>query len=322
MAWFQMWPLLRDDRGALIGQERAGDPLRGLWHDRKRPFEVPWAKLTPLVMVVGFAMMAWARGGFSVSTRQMVSFLCVYGIAFTCMHLAFRRAAKTPGSAIWKRVWSGIAWLAAYRHCGACGYSLGEVEPDGDGIATCPECGSAWHRDRWTHAGRDPREDREMLAWLRMRRGGRRDGFDDRGLPVALREVWSPRWLCNDAFPPEVRGRVRARLVRLAWRRIGWMSAVAIGAWIAGVAALMRWRDPVPRYWWLHLGLIGAITGVMLAGVIYVIVRTAARSSEVRDVSLDEGRCPSCGEGLEGRKAEFDGCVTCAPCRHAWRRNE
>jgi uncharacterized Zn finger protein (UPF0148 family) len=314
------WPLVRDDHGALIPEERAADPLRGLWHDRTRPFEIPWGNILWPLGFLGWFYLFWVPSRPVFNGVRDLWPLVIYVAYFAGWIVYMRRSAKRPGSSFWMAVWSRIAWLAAYRHCGACGYSLAEVEPGGDGFATCPECGSAWHRDRWTLEGRDPRQDRALLAWLRRSHDTKRNGFDDRGLPITMRVGWMPRWIGDAWVPPDMRSRVRERLARVARRRIAWMGATALVAWVVAFVVLMRVRDPLPRDWWSDFQVIGVITWMMYMGVLYVIVRTSVRSTDVRAAVIDEDRCPSCGEGLAGRETQFDGCVTCGRCLHAWRR--
>lgn len=40
---------------------------------------------------------------------------------------------------------SVIAAMLAERRCASCAYDLSATAPDPDGLATCPECGAAWH---------------------------------------------------------------------------------------------------------------------------------------------------------------------------------
>lgn len=42
-----------------------------------------------------------------------------------------------------------IAGALRRLRCGACGYSLAEVEPEQDGCRCCPECGAAWQVETW-----------------------------------------------------------------------------------------------------------------------------------------------------------------------------
>ena len=34
--------------------------------------------------------------------------------------------------------------VCKHGYCASCGYSMVQLEPDGDGCTVCPECGSAW----------------------------------------------------------------------------------------------------------------------------------------------------------------------------------
>ncbi|MEK6701903.1 MAG: hypothetical protein AABZ53_06545 [Planctomycetota bacterium] len=328
---------LRDDRGEALTQLGRFDKRDGLWHDRERPFlamSVPLEKywraaiyaLWPYVPYVLLGLYAFWWWGTSRGTRPPPSLgVFLVWILLVGTHEGFRSWwARRPDGHRARELWVPIAWLCAHRVCGVCGYEMKEIEPGADGIAVCPECGAAWHRDRWTMAGNNPRANDELVGLIEGRplaRVGMSD-VDDRGVPAAIARGFYPRWMNDARVPADVRDDLRARIRAVGARRARLFNVFGLPIWL-GVVAFMMWSaDPLPRDRWATLQVFTLTTGLFYLVLMYVAVRAGIGKGRIKRESLNLGRCPNCGEGLGSGVVGFDGCEACARCGRAWKHAE
>lgn len=305
---------LRDDRGQPLTQLGQFDLRDGLWHDHQRPWHAAvWPVATNAAVMLYLAWMTWRGNWTTPSAWQTVLFVVfLVGIVW---------ASRRPTSSMRRRVWGPIAWLCAYRVCGACGYGLGAIEPEADGIAVCPECGAAWHRDRWTMEGLDARESKDLLKLIEGNPFGKMgtSAIDDRGVPIEPAQGFYPRWVRGFSVPAEVRKEVRDQLRQVGAGRVVVFNAIALPLWAGAIALMMLSNAPLPRDWWGMLVLFTLVTGLLYVLLLYLAVKSAVSSGRIRATALEVGRCPNCGETLGSGRVEFDGCEVCSKCRRAWK---
>jgi hypothetical protein len=313
---------LRDDRGMVLATVEPEHRREGLWQDRKKPWwSSPVWRWLSFLPVVGFvAYITWSRGW----SPQPIPWLVVaLGVVLFGPRVSTRGSVRRLCSNAKRLAWGPIAWLSAYRHCGACGYSLAEVEAGEDGCAMCPECGAAWHRDRWTMAGQNPRENSELVGLLGGAGWGRQSTanafvLDDRGVPFKAPEGAYPKWVSAGGTDGSARERVRRGLNAAGNRWLVVAACVWVPVWAGLVALMVSWAQPFPREWWSQVFLFTVLVGLLGLLMLYLVRRVSISDSVIRRVSLGEGLCPCCGGAMSG-DAGFDGCVACRRCSRAWR---
>ena len=208
------------------------------------------------------------------------------------------------------------ATLVAVGRCGSCGYPMIGSMRGADACVECPECGAAWHSDRMVFV-EDPAA-RPRIT-LRLRSIRTRDVFasiitDDRGVLLGKTVGW-PGALSAADLPPQFHEAISSRLEarRRAQRRIPF---AALGVcWLLAVAAVAVRDDPADS----RLPLVVTILTPIALAVAYIIYRSSVPSRHVRSVFLDLCCCPECNSLLPAGKPEFDGCILCTGCKHAWR---
>jgi ssDNA-binding Zn-finger/Zn-ribbon topoisomerase 1 len=205
------------------------------------------------------------------------------------------------------------ASLLANRRCGSCAFELDPGTKDSHGLVTCPECGAAWHTDRFM-----PPELAPKLAGMSMpaQLTGRVacSPADDRGVAcTALDE--------NDSrLRPVIGGAmiksIAVDLAGLRRKRAGALFVIALGVGvIVPLVALAGLEDQD-----LAIGMSLVVAAfLVLVGLIQLGRTTFA---ETRATWLAHGRCPCCAASLLELEARFDACVTCPGCARAWRINE
>lgn len=228
--------------------------------------------------------------------------------------LRFRRARATlPQSPL-------AAFLSAHRFCGACGYDLHSVEPHPDGCAVCPECGGAWHRDRFVLQDRDPRASSTIGALAAAGHGLADDRTcDDRGVPLDHSVGWPPKWL-NE---PSADRSIAQQLTHLATTRRRtfrkrWMVPASI-AWAALCAAIVLITDErEPEM----LTVVAIVTMLIFALTFYAVERIWIDHAMARPAVDIFGGCNNCGALLPANPPPtFDSCVVCSACQRAWMRS-
>ncbi|MDX2146416.1 MAG: hypothetical protein SFZ23_02750 [Planctomycetota bacterium] len=201
------------------------------------------------------------------------------------------------------------------------------VDPEADGCAACPECGAAWHRDRWTMENQDvtARADIDKLPTHDFELGYKLI-CDDRGVPIAMQTFSLGSWTRSSAVDPESRDRVLAEARITRARHIRWALAVAVPTWIALMIWVSLVRPPPYADYWRTLTLIGVVTALIIALLAYFVSRTEVPAAAARALILRHGACPSCGARLpilnqRDEPPTFDGATPCRNCGRAWKLN-
>ena len=214
--------------------------------------------------------------------------------------------------------------------CGSCGYSLGQLAPEGDGCLKCPECGAAWKahrvtRPHWNASERAPAYRAPWwMRWIGLVPSDRQLlGRDARG---AYFRVIDKRLR---VLPPRKResiGADRRRQIkdRLSWIGLGWRWLVAIVP--IGLACLMGlgvwyWagRPASQGVDWANI--IAGIVAIFFAVSAVLIVRGHGfcpgekRGAAIAGFAL----CGSCRRQMARDKRKEDGCTNCTGCGAAWR---
>lgn len=212
------------------------------------------------------------------------------------------------------------ASMARAGTCGTCGFGLTDLGVEADGCVACPECGSAWHQDRWRT--RHPNAVALALRAVESSFSGARatQAVDDRGAllttPMDARAAWLADLL---RLPTRTLSSLDALLVRNLWRakeRVLQRFA-AHGFPAAALVTATSWfviGDPETR-------LFGTIfIGVAaFAMVILAMLAVAPNYIDVRQLAITHLRCPYCGVPLDlNQRRQFDGCIQCATCTAAW----
>jgi hypothetical protein len=166
-------------------------------------------------------------------------------------------------------------------------------------------------------AGRDLLENRVFLGMLQ--------GVvsvadaDDRGVPCDAAGGWFPPWAWSDRVDAAVRQAVRDEVAGRAWLRFV-IGVAGVGvAWIVGISVFVAVRNPLPQDWWLDLMSFSIVTALIGVAIGYLLYRIAGRARDRRAASLRVSRCMNCGDVLAAAPG-FDGCVACAGCGRAWKR--
>jgi hypothetical protein len=260
-------------------------------------------------VIVAWAVWDFVRNPGAFTWRQLlggVPFLAIWPVVHWYMK---PRKGRPILSALATR-------LAAHRRCGACGYDLRRTEPEGDGCVVCPECGGAWHMDRFVLEDQDPRES-AVLAKL-MAQGHmtpREEMSDDRGEALDRAIKWPPVWLNAETTPRAEAEELR----RVGRRKLGrfyrFAGPAALVVW-GGLAVLFLSRATERETDLIVMTCVatGVITGIALyaAARIYM-------DREMRRKADLLGLCNNCGRLLPDVAPAFDGCVVCGGCKRAWR---
>lgn len=160
-------------------------------------------------------------------------------IFFFTMALVIPLARMSLASLNTSRLTPLAAQLTAHGVCGACGYDLRACGVQADGCVVCPECGAAWHRDRFV-LGEKPKLESPSLRALVKKGHVTKDwheAADDRGMLLDQHLRWPPCWLGTGKAPPELEERFVAA-ARMRIRRF-WKVAIptAIVLWAVAVPA-------------------------------------------------------------------------------------
>jgi hypothetical protein len=299
-----------DDAGFVDDRGLAFNPAPSellVEHMRPRRAIVALAMRVVGLMALGWLVFSFARSPKLPTVGHLVAVVVV--LAFPLL------VARLANGGARRRLPSVMAHLAAHCHCGNCGYDLRKLEREGDSCVVCPECGAAWHSDRFVLADQEPK-DSETLQKL-LSRGGAGESeseCDDRGLMLDGPVKWPPRWIDSATTPPDAAARLSTEMQR---RRRRWLSIAVPGAlvvWAGAVYGLsLINREP--------LGLIIVVTGLIGLTGLYAITRVYVDRAMLRVPVDDLGLCNNCGRPLpEGSSPAFDGCTVCSKCGRAWLR--
>jgi len=196
------------------------------------------------------------------------------------------------------------------RLCGACGFSIGEFEPEEDGCVRCPECGAAWDLALWEDFLRVERAG--MLKDLKKRHRKRSCLYDGRGQMMQVLTQQSEESRAEE---------VRKRPTRLAlWD--GFLLLLILLILVAGVAGSIGLAVNFQQTLAGNIALAVAVfVLVLVAGMAVLVTRDGIWKRRlqrfVRD-QIDNRVCPSCEVPLELEPHPIDGALVCEGCGLAW----
>ncbi len=296
--------------------------------DDARPLfaKIPAWKLV-LPIGLGFASVILSlvshatRGSFTWGVFfHPLSILFMCCVAFAVVASVARTARRFTQLTSWDRIPTSCAWLVAHRRCGACGYDLASADPEPDGCVACPECGAAWHQDRFTLVGRDPsRPPHSLLYHGKADLAPPQTAYDDRRVPFDAPLSLSAPWRASGATPQRNLAlfdqRVRELQTSLVRTTTGFGLLSLVG--IVVLAVFVSDHTAAPA--------VAATMVILLLGAPAAIIlerrhRTGSQLN-ARAAALIAGLCPHCGTPFPaaGRPSSFDGCSHCDNCGRAWR---
>lgn len=308
---------ITDDRGVrlpVIGQRR-----RELTRVKRR---VPW-------FLLGDALVLFVIGIFGFCTffvtrpGGMSPVVCTSALLVVCIAIGvFMRRKILPAIREKNALGPTAGWLVFQGHCPACGYLISDLTPLEDGCVVCPECGGAWHSERWTAASRADERRKEAVA-VDLLAGAASDRRDDRGVPLPWSLSTPPRWLDRRDLSPALRRDIEQRL-RAAFRRWG-VALIAASVLVFGVSSALFAAGVVDWRQWAGLALgfvaLGTVCGTVLVLCAFVVIVASPSAASLRREWLRWGVCPNCGCAFApDAKPQFDGCTACRECGRAWRR--
>lgn len=223
--------------------------------------------------------------------------------------------------------------IVRFGVCPHCVYSLDGASVREDGCVLCPECGSAWRRDRIRRFSEHPQArdvERVGPAWRRGLGflGGWRWTEDDREEAVPL---FSRTLLAT--VDPEEDVEDRRRVAEELWERLSGEGAglrwvVGVVAGLAIFSAGAAWQGFAIASMGIELSaldLVSVSLQVLFFVAIGAVIGAAIVLSDlgmsrhrVHRAMIQAGRCPCCGSRLD-RVAEEDGCAPCGHCGAGWR---
>jgi hypothetical protein len=235
---------------------------------------------------------------------------------------------------LWVRIWSKLSVLPmcftrgrAFVHqlvragvCPRCCYCLDGLEPDGDGLLDCPECGAAWREER--RSGQLAPGDqsrrwairRKFRAVLRFSIPAPR--FDHRDRETNLR-LYRPRGFQRSDYGN------RCLLIDVVLRRRASWARLLLSLGLCGVGLglfffvlFFPWIQPTPV--WAY----GALVVIAVSLFAAFLVRSsdvAIRPASIEAETLSRGICPSCWELIHYIQPGDDGCTMCPDCGSSWR---
>ncbi len=206
--------------------------------------------------------------------------------------------------------------------CPCCGYELHDLAPADDGRVPCPECGAAWHVDRWKGSLPDAKRLLTRALDAGMSKAVLRVHMDDRGVHLPDGTRWKCPWHADFLrsqrtgvhLDPRMESfsratwKARERVIRRKFRDLSiCFLTIALAVFIAG-------EDGDGR---------GLAIVIVLLGVPGSFLFAATNSDHrvpLRATALQHSLCPACGELLDlNQPRQFDGCIQCAKCAAAWK---
>jgi hypothetical protein len=294
------------------------------------------ARIDALVIRVRKAMSGWSFYEWSLSLALVFG---VFAFYFAARPLINRAIPTLPSFVFFvalafsAQIFARFLWRARLhsnrRHvvqlvlgeglCPCCGYNFASLnidEKQPDELVTCPECGSAWRRNRIDRAAMF---DGSLPVSSPVRRFTKREKTnnwmvnDDRGVRVKL--VHPRLYGCR----PKLGGPTRAERLRCARKEIApsrlWLRAPIAGLLMAGGAFLVVLAIENDAY---AILIAAGVLAVLSLGCWHGNFLYSPRV--VRRTMLGQDLCPSCSNDLSGRPVSArDGCVLCPGCSAAWR---
>lgn len=321
-----------DDRGKQLPAVPREMLDKLIWHDRQRPRQYARRNYTRLVVAAGIGILVVYRivtqpatFAAAISSPFAVSLFAVIAFLTLLVSLATRRDRRevlaTPGELRAPHE-PHIALLSAHRHCGACGYSLREIPPDPDQCATCSECGAAWHAQRWTLVDYPVLNSSLLYDALSGRLFPGPLNTDDRGVPLSQPTFRLARWLSDPRTPRPLAGELRAADAAARKRRVMCGTMVIALLWFVAAALFLLLHDTAPRDRLGDMLLFAIVSALIVALLLYLVVRFELTAARCRTIILGARVCPNCRTSLPSLEAApptFDGCTPCPTCGRAWR---
>lgn len=264
-------------------------------------------------------VIALILGSFVPALRPSIPLMLLPPVLTILIVTQSRRGENVP-LALRERLTT--ASLLRAGRCAGCGFGLRGLEGP-EGLVTCPECGAAWHCDRWRieHDATDSLATRAIRYDFRMQNAA--DQVDDRGALLDAPMTPRPRWLkgamADKSSPPtHLAPFLAAR--RAAMRQvISWVAIPLVLFLFAGVAIAITATTDLSAY--LPV-LIAFFLGFGI--IIIVVMKHVGRAHvDVRTLALTHAVCPACGGSIDPAvPRDFDGCIMCKCCASAWRYDE
>jgi hypothetical protein len=257
-----------------------------------------------------------------------VPFLAAFAIAFITSMVVF--AFRNKGRAVIAERAAADVYLRRGL-CASCLYSLAGLEPAPDGCLSCPECGSAWKRDRivdfaaFTTASESDglaatRRVGEMLTRSAGDFSAGSRAKDHRNQPCTLIPPTLRHHLATAPEPLRPRLAAARKRIRRSGRLLRMIVTVVIAiVFITPPVALLTLRGfgagryVILSFFMLAFGILLTL-GVARGNFAY-------RKRDIIRAMLDQRLCPSCAEDLTPRTPNPpapDGLTTCI-CGHSWR---
>ena len=280
-----------------------------------------WKIMTPVFGIVGLGYVAWNLATNQYSIQSTIIWIIEFGVCVLIWG-GIRRIVtkKSRDSSTPSPLYPPTAWLVAHRRCGICGYDLAGISPGADGCAACPECGSAWHSDRWTLEGRELGQNWWVTGGGRAEPSANRFDIDadDRGVAL-VRKLSLGSCTGSGTIDMSVRESL-LRLERLTQARNFRIACViGIPAWVFTMVLYASLHSANSRDRMNDVVLVGVVSGLIALVLIIAVGRVGIGPGRVRSLLLASGTCPNCYAALKPAAIPaFDGCTACPHCGRAW----
>ncbi len=294
----------RDDRDVPLRIAPHSVLFGQLWD--RTPWRV-WVRWVPLIAFGLFVLWRFIVDPSPPTSQQLVPAVIGGALTFAVFLFLSLHRRHAPGQS------PLAAYLAAHRLCGACGYDLHTVAPEADGCVVCPECGGAWHSDRFVMEDEDPRQSSTLAALAaRGHSIGGPNSHDDRGVPMRQAWRWYPHWMIDGpASTVELESATRRLMQRFHAR----VLPIAALLWAGVLATIILTADEPDTF---AIVASTVVTFLITAIVCFALSRIRRDRVSLREVRR-MGLCPNCGHALPtDAPPTFDGCTVCTHCKLAW----
>jgi|GEM_PF-3746924 len=326
---------LIDDRGssrAATDVQRLDVPAalrERLVRDMRESFGRSWSYVTVVGVAIFVVVLGIATFSASFPAMQMTYVFPVgMAMAIAIIHLNpwTRRRLNQMRQA-------STHTLKAALRCPACGYDLRSLVPAADGCTECSECGAAWRVDPGVQI--DDERDLGTTVPTAAQFFVRVDALsvmDAAGRLVRLTfpivALSPPR--CWHGVEKDQRRRIQRRLWRvgLGARLLFLPFALAIAAiWLHAAFG----RVPRPSSV-TNLSGVGAMVWALVTAIMplfcaalflwFCIRPDIGQRERIRDIWLEEGRCPSCAARLDALGPPGSPSTRCATCGSTWAKGQ
>lgn len=201
------------------------------------------------------------------------------------------------------------------NQCGACGYSIVDIEDDADGFIHCPECGACWNRGLWINFLQTDREG--ALKHLKKRHRRRTCLLDGRRQFFQMLKNWT-----DESRNESITSRPR----RLAFGdcvAVFLLFLISLGGIYGGFRLVSSPQILSSVKVWIWISMI-FLASLALYGI--RVVKSGIRSKQIRRLVrdlIDDRVCPHCdqndGKGsISDDQHPLDGMLVCDQCSLAW----